>query len=258
MEICVVELGQRYPCLAREEAMALAEIGWCEPAEVGARYAVFTCPSCEIFKRASLAKSVNGERIRKEKPQIERSTKTLDYITARLMVNLARVAEGSRIWEPFVGTGAVAHEAERVGGYVVGTDLDLEALFMARRNTSGDVAQANAVLPPLRGGLDAAVGDPPYGRLAKSELEIRALIQEFAEVASRVVKRGGYVVFASPIYVDVPALRSCVMYLHGGLYRVVYIWRVSNRGEGLGSTPCLCKSAAPASREIDAHLSSSR
>jgi tRNA G10 N-methylase Trm11 len=258
METCVVELGQRYPCLAHEEAIALAEIGRCELVEVGARHAVFTCPSCEVFKRASLAKSVNGERIKKEGLQIERSAKTLDYITARLMVNLARVAEGSKVWEPFVGTGAVAHEAERMGGYVVGTDLDLKALLIARRNISGDAIQANAVLPPLRGGFDAAVGDPPYGRLAKSELEIRALIQEFAEVASRVVKSGGYVVFASPIYVDVPALRSCVMYLHGGLYRVVYIWRVSNRGEELGSTPCLCKSSAPASRETDVRLSFSR
>jgi tRNA G10 N-methylase Trm11 len=40
------------------------------------------------------------------------------------------------------------------------------------------------------------------------------------------VKKGGYVVFASPVYVDLPFVKSCMMYLHGGLYRVVYVMKV--------------------------------
>ncbi|ABP51531.1 MULTISPECIES: TRM11 family methyltransferase [Pyrobaculum] len=226
MEYCHVQLGQRFPCLAREEIAALAEIGRCETVETKGDTVVFACKSCEIFKRAALAKSVNGIRIKKDKPSIARSTKTLDHITARLLVNLARVTPGDRVWEPFVGTGAVAHEVERVGGYVVGGDLDLKALLLAKRNVSSDLVLSNAMRPPLRGYFDAAVGDPPYGRLAKSDMEIRALLNSFIETAYLHVKKGGYIVFASPIYVDIASLKSCMMYLHGGLYRVVYIVKV--------------------------------
>lgn len=226
MEYCHVQLGQRFPCLAREEAVALAEIGRCESVETRGDTEVFVCGSCEVFKRAALAKSVNGVKIKKEKPSIARSTKTLDHITARLLVNLARVAPGSRVWEPFVGTGAVAHEAERVGGYVVGGDLDLKSLLLARRNVESDLVLSDAMWPPLRGYFDAAVGDPPYGRIAKSDVEIRALLNSFIETAYLHVKKGGYIVFASPIYVDIASLKSCMMYLHGGLYRVVYVVKV--------------------------------
>jgi Predicted DNA modification methylase len=173
-----------------------------------------------------LAKSVNGEKIRKERPVIERGVRTLDVITARLMVNLARVAQGARVWEPFVGTGAIAYEVERVGGYVVGGDIDAKVLKIAKRNIAGDVVLWDALHPPLKGGFDAAVGDPPYGRLSTSSREIRSLLLAFVEVAFLHVKRGGYVVFASPIYIDLPFLKGCIMYLHGGLYRVVYITRV--------------------------------
>ncbi|MEM0484365.1 MAG: RNA methyltransferase [Pyrobaculum sp.] len=223
MTLCRIELGARFPCLSLEEAYALAEMGGCQEVEIRGQHAVFKCPSCEIFKRSALAKSINGERIRKEKPQIARSVKTLDYITARTMVNLARVVRGSWVWEPFVGTGAVAYEVERVGGYVVGGDVDLKALDLARKNTSGDLVVADVLYPPLAKKFDAIVGDPPYGRLSKTEREVRALLREFIETALSLVKSGGFIVFASPIYVDFPYLKSCTMYLHGGLYRVIYI-----------------------------------
>lgn len=223
--ICRLELGMRYPCISLEEAYALAEVGRCQEVDVGGHYAVFKCPSCEVFKRSALAKSINGERIRKVRPQIERSVRTLDFITARVMVNLARVARGSWVWEPFVGTGGVAYEVERVGGHVVGGDLDLKALGLARKNISGDLIVSDALFPPLARKFDAVVGDPPYGRLSKTEREIRALLREFVETALSLTKSGGYVVFASPIYIDLPYVKSCIMYLHGGLYRVVYIAR---------------------------------
>lgn len=223
--ICEVELNRRFLCLSKEEAFALAELGKCEIVKLDETVAVFQCESCDIFNRAALVKSVNGRRIRKEKPNIERSVKTLDFITARLMVNLARVTPNSRVWEPFVGTGAIAYEIERVGGYVIGGDIDEKILRIAQRNIRGDVVIWDATYPPLRE-VDAAVGDPPYGRLSTSMMEIRALLYMFINVASLYIKRNGYIVFASPIYVDIPFLKSCTMYLHGGLYRVIYIERV--------------------------------
>lgn len=222
---CRVELSRRHPCLSLEEALALAEVGNCTAGMLGERAAEFVCQSCGVFHRAALARSINGRRVRKERPSLERLPRTLDHITARLMVNLARVTRGSKVWEPFVGSGAIAHEVERAGGYVVGSDTDLKALHVARRNTCGDLALSSATLPPLRGGFDAAVGDPPYGRLTKSSTTVRALLYAFLNAALSAVKPGGYIVFASPIYVDLPYLKSCAMYLHSGLYRVVYITR---------------------------------
>jgi len=103
--LCRVELNLRFPCLSAEEAIAVGEVAGCVVVSREEGRITFDCPSCDAFKRCALAKSVNGERIRKERPTIERSVKTLDAITARLMVNLARVVRGSKVWEPFLGTG---------------------------------------------------------------------------------------------------------------------------------------------------------
>jgi tRNA G10 N-methylase Trm11 len=219
---CRVVLGKRFFCLAVEEALGLGEVGNCEVVDLG-EVSVFKCEDCSVFKRAALAKSVNGERIRKEKPHIERLTRSLDYLTAKLFINLARVKIGDYVWEPFVGAGAVAYEAEKVGAYVVGGDIDIKALVVAKRNLSSDLVQCDATMPVFRRKFDAVVGDPPYGRLSLSTLDIRALLTKFIESALTYIRRGGYLVFASPIYYDFPSLKSCVMYIHGGLYRVVYI-----------------------------------
>lgn len=225
--MCRVEIALRFVCLAVEEVFALAEVGGCHVLEGGGRYYIAKCEKdCNVFNRAALVKAVNGKKIRRERPSIIRSTKTLDYLTARLMTNLARVKPGHVVWEPFMGTGAIAHEVERIGGRVVGGDLDVEALRLAMRNTNSDVVQADAATPPLRIKFDAVVTDPPYGRLTKSTIEVRALLNRFVEVAIHRIKSGGYLVFASPIYIDMPYLKSCAMYLHGGLYRVVNILRV--------------------------------
>lgn len=224
--ICEVEIGLRFECLALEEAVALAEIGGCVAEGSRGRLLYFKCDDCGIFKRGALIKSIGGVRVPKPRPKIERSVKTLDHITSRVMVNLARVAEGHKVWEPFVGTGAIAYEVERVGGHVVGGDLDIKSLRLAKRNIAGDLVQMDATMPALRGKFDASVGDPPYGRLSAASLEVRALITAFLEAAIALVKSGGYIVVASPIYVDIPYFKSCAMYLHGGLYRVVYIIRV--------------------------------
>ncbi|ACB39625.1 TRM11 family SAM-dependent methyltransferase [Pyrobaculum neutrophilum] len=222
--ICRVELSRRYPCLAREEALALGELGGCTPVELRDGSATFICGSCEIFARGALIKSVNGIKVKREAPAIRRSVKTLDHITARLMVNLARVKPGHRVWEPFVGTGAIAYEVERAGGYVVGGDVDEKALKIAKLNIRGDVVLSDVLLPPVSK-FDAVVGDPPYGRLTASAMDVRPLLNVFLEVARSHVEKGGYLVFASPVYIDMPLLRSCAMYLHGGLYRVIYIER---------------------------------
>jgi tRNA (guanine10-N2)-dimethyltransferase len=159
----------------------------------------------------------------------------MDPLTARLMVNLARVKPGDKVLEPFIGVGAIAVEAEGIGAYVVGVDIDIDLLKAARSNTNADLIHGDARLLPLRPGFDAAVGDPPYGRLSIVEGEVKKLLYAVAEALPGLVKPGGRVVLAGPIYFDLN-LYSCSMYLHGGLYRLIYIIR-ANQEEAPRNTP---------------------
>ncbi|MGC9170725.1 MAG: TRM11 family SAM-dependent methyltransferase [Thermoproteus sp.] len=181
---------------------------------------VLDCPDCAVAKRAAFARPLEASR---DKPvQIQkRSTVTMDAFTARLLANLAMSRRLSKVLEPFIGSGAVAAEAERYGAYVVGIDIDADMLRRAAANTSADLVQADSRMLPLRKAFDAAVGDAPYGRMSVVEGDVEGLIRQFLDEAMSVVR--GRIVLAIPIYFDVPQLRSCAMYVHGGLYRVIII-----------------------------------
>lgn len=231
--LCRASLNKRYPCLSLEEAVALAEALGCDMT-VREEEIVFKCRDCGGLARAAYLKPIAVRRTEK-KLLARRTTATMDPLTARLMVNLARVKPGDKVLEPFVGAGAVAVEAERVGAYVVGIDIDIDLLRMARLNTSADLIHGDASLPPLRPGFDAVVGDPPYGRLSIVEGEVKKLLYVVVEALLSLVKPGGSVVLAGPIYFDLN-LYSCSMYLHGGLYRLIYIIR-ANREEAPRNIP---------------------
>ncbi|MBP1449748.1 MAG: RNA methyltransferase, partial [Thermoproteus sp.] len=106
--------------------------------------------------------------------------------------------------------------------YVVGLDIDRGQLMLARSNTEVDLVQADARLPPLRPAFDAAVGDPPYGRMSLVEGEAKKLFYEVLETLIGLIKNNSFIILAFPIYFDIN-LYSCAMYIHGGLYRVIYI-----------------------------------
>lgn len=216
---CRLLLNKRYPCLSREEILAIARAHKCDVRE-NREVSLLECNNCDALRRAAFAKPEMG----RDKPSRlpERSTVTMDWLTARLLANLALARPGARLLEPFVGSGAIAAEAERYGAYVVGVDIDLAMLKKAARNTSSDLVQADSRMLPFRRAFDAAVGDAPYGRMSLVEGDVEELVREVVEELSSAASR---VVLAIPIYFDIPYLYSCIMYVHGGLYRAIIVFQ---------------------------------
>lgn len=127
---------------------------------------------------------------------------------ARAAANLAGVGPGSRVADPFVGTGALLLEAGLLGGRLFGSDVDATMVRGALRNLEAvgvsaesvvvaDAASAPESLPWTE--VDAVLTDPPYGRASSSrgepptELAQRAL----ASWATR-VRPGGRMVVVGP------------------------------------------------------------
>lgn len=90
---------------------------------------------------------------------------------ARAMVNLARVAPGGRVVDPFCGTGGILIESSMMGHPSAGSDLDASMVTGTRRNLDFlglsaqlarcDVGEFPSALGPPIGGV---VTDPPYGK----------------------------------------------------------------------------------------------
>lgn len=89
---------------------------------------------------------------------------------ARAMVNLARLAPGQTVLDPFCGTGGVLMEATLMGHRAVGSDIDPRMVEGSRENLAAlgldaDVHQADVGdAAPEGSTVDAIVTDPPYGR----------------------------------------------------------------------------------------------
>lgn len=132
----------------------------------------------------------------------------LPYI-ARAMVNLSRVRRGRGAFlDPFCGTGGFILESCLLGvpkNYCI--ELDPETSrgslanieWMGCSGSSLNVVGDAASLPLGEDSIDYISTDPPYGRATSPRGRIyRRLISLFLEDAARVLKRGGYVVYAGP------------------------------------------------------------
>ncbi len=98
---------------------------------------------------------------------------TLPPRLARAVVNLAHIEEGSRVVDPFLGTGALLVEAALLGARTVGIDVDGAMVRGALRNFAyfrrdpESLRQADAADAAREfsdASFDALVTDPPYGR----------------------------------------------------------------------------------------------
>ena len=225
----LVELDRRYPCLARAELEALSELGRCSVRLLASGVVETDCP-LQVLCRAALVKNIDGQGLSRDlRRALKRSRVTLDWLTSRILVNLARVVEGSRILEPFAGSGAVAYEAVMLGAYVVGLDIDHGLLKLYTDNVPilGDAVHADSRTPPLRHYFDSAVGDAPYGRMSRSEATPHRVFQSVLDRLFELVKKGGYIALALPNYFEAHGAEEvCAMDVHGGLRRVVAVWRV--------------------------------
>ena len=102
---------------------------------------------------------------------------------ARAMVNLARVAPGGRIVDPFCGTGGILIESSLMGHASAGSDLDASMVAGTRRNLDFlglsaqlarcDVGEFPSTLGPP---VDGVVTDPPYGKSTWTDGEVPAAL----------------------------------------------------------------------------------
>ncbi len=124
---------------------------------------------------------------------------------ARAQVNLARARPGSRVWDPFCGTGGLVLETALAGYQAIGSDLDPGMIAGTRENLAafeaeaelveGDVAEVADRLDPVA----AVVTDPPYGRSSTTHREdLAELYARFFAAAEQVLEPGGRVVVVLP------------------------------------------------------------
>lgn len=127
---------------------------------------------------------------------------------ARAAANLAHVAPGDRVLDPFLGTGALLAEAALLGGRVTGIDQDAAMVQGALRNFAhlgvtahelvvGDAGEVE--FPGSAGPFDALLTDPPYGRASSTggEASGSLLARILPRWAAR-VRSSGYVVVVLP------------------------------------------------------------
>ncbi|MGQ0537205.1 MAG: methyltransferase domain-containing protein [Methanobacteriota archaeon] len=159
---------------------------------------------------------------------------------ARALVNLSRVRDGGRLFDPFCGTGGILLEAALVGAVPVGSDLDPRMVegsratlahygFAAAHVFEADVEEAAEKVGPV----DAVVMDPPYGQAASTFREPpEALYVRALRTLSRLLPEGGRLVAAFPdeAFARAPApdlsLEAVLpMYVHRSLTRHVAVYR---------------------------------
>ncbi len=170
---------------------------------------------------------------------------------SRLFLNLARTREGSRILDPFCGSGSILIEAALMGLEAYGLDMDMEMVWGAIRNLSyyglsARVSTGDATNLEEDGfcEMDAIVTDPPYARSSKTyHWSLPKLYAGFLASAYSCLREGGYLVFAVPDNPDITStigasivrpispfeMRSSFsQYVHRSLTRRIYILRKPN------------------------------
>jgi len=195
-----------------------------------------------LIKSIRVIRDINEEevvrldrsRYRSLKRGRESGSVSIDLRIARLLVNLARTEENSVFLDPFVGTGIIANEAAMIGARVIGVDINYNALRIAR-SAYTDVVNADVRLISIRdNAVDSIATDPPYNRLSISDADLDALYRVFAYEAFRVLRHGGYIAFSHPTYVNAldwflnlgfELVGNGLQYVHGGLTRLIYVFR---------------------------------
>lgn len=120
------------------------------------------------------------------------------------LVNLARVAPGGRILDPFCGTGGIVMEAARLGYDAWGSDLD-PWMVQGTHSTLADAADEPLPatvfhadigdVPDLVDGVQGIVTDMPYGGASSTHDEpLRELYERALDAFARILPEGGYAV----------------------------------------------------------------
>ncbi len=127
---------------------------------------------------------------------------------SRVFVNLSRLRPGQVFLDPFCGTGGFALEACDLGALHclcgdLSSDMVRGSLVNLRYYGYGDRVtvfwQDSARLPLADESVDAIATDPPYGRSTTTGRRgYSGVVEAFIGEAYRVLRRGGYLVYAGP------------------------------------------------------------
>jgi len=137
---------------------------------------------------------------------------------AACMARLAGSGNGEIIWDPFCGSGLELIEKSLLGGVrtAIGTDRSAEAVRACEKNFSA--AGLGAVEPRFicddfrnysrieflkPGSVDLIITNPPMGKRVPVG-DLRRLIQDLFRAAAEVLRPGGRLVFANPVWAENP------------------------------------------------------
>lgn len=134
---------------------------------------------------------------------------------AACMARLAEPGKGDIVWDPFCGSGLELIECALLGGvaHCIGTDLSKDALATARANFDSavkdtpvtfaccDFRDHPAVADLRPGSVSLVVSNPPLGRRVPIP-NLSGLISDFLAASSRVLRKGGRLVFVNPVSVQ--------------------------------------------------------
>ena len=150
---------------------------------------------------------------------------------SRAMVNLAEVKPGSRILDPFAGTGGIMIEAESLGYEVYGVEIKNWIAEGALRNLKHYTLGREHIITGDSRALmfreetfDAVVTDPPYGRSTTVPGQsVQILLDKFFAECLPLLKKKSKIVMATPAdEVKLEELSSA----HGLRIREAHIARV--------------------------------
>lgn len=150
---------------------------------------------------------------------------SLSPVLARVLVNLTGADAGSRLLDPFCGTGGILIEAGLCGIGVHGLDIQQEMVEGTRENLEeygiinhdikqGGIEEATEL---FERSFDAVVTDLPYGKASRREGEpVKDFLETVGELSSRTV-------FMSDQEELADLEPEFEVYVHSNLTRYIYI-----------------------------------
>jgi tRNA (guanine10-N2)-dimethyltransferase len=191
---------------------------------------------CAVGWLATAADRAFGERAPTDRPFFQPGS--MDPILARAVCNLAGVGPGTRLLDPFCGTGGLLIEGALLGAEVVGVDAQAKMARGTARNLAATATDATTAvcrgdatrLPLADDAVDAVAFDAPYGRQSKiAATDLDDLVADALAEAGRVGRR--CVLVADRDYADAAAAAGWTVdarferRVHRSLVRHVHVLR---------------------------------
>ncbi|MEM4513425.1 MAG: TRM11 family methyltransferase [Ignisphaera sp.] len=171
---------------------------------------------------------------------------TMKPLLARVFINLSKVSSLKHevVLDPFCGVGGFAVEACLMDLRMICCDIDDLMVRGAKANINGyscqpmvDIVKMDAGFEALGSSrVDGIATDPPYGILSspKGDKSLENLICRFLENSYAVLRKGRYLVFATPVVFSrkidemlrvtgFDIIEKHLDKVHGSLTRVIYV-----------------------------------